>query len=353
VSAARAATADAVDALTAAAAPDQPRADFESLTDADSETTGAPDVASSPRRSRWGVWLLAVILLVALVAATLWTLRPALLAFGVAPPTVARVVAPLDQMRARTMAWVADLAGVAAAPPVGDAPVNAPANAPANASANPPANAPANAAREAVPPVEVPAPPPVAAANPPTLAPSDDAVGRQMAAALARLADDGDGDPAAEAWAAQTLREAAIEGLAEAQYALAVLYQRGRGVSQDPVRALLWYHSAAEQGHAPAQYNLGVFHLEAQGVPRNYAEARRWFTRAADQRLWQAEFNLGVLRERGVLGAPDLTAAEAHYRQAEALGGAPARARLAALAAGETAAPVFLSTLDLGWATRD
>ncbi|MEC8282403.1 MAG: hypothetical protein VX021_10685, partial [Pseudomonadota bacterium] len=260
VSAARAATADAVDALTAAAeraagppatsddddaenpaaAPDQPRADFESLTDADSETTGAPDVASSPRRSRWGVWLLAVILLVALVAATLWTLRPALLAFGVAPPTVARVVAPLDQMRARTMAWVADLAGVAAAPPVGDAPVNAPANAPAhahanapaNAPANPPANAPANAppsdsavvaappataAREAVPPVEVPAPPPVADANPPTLAPSDGAAGRQMAAALARLADDGDGDPAAEAWAAQTLREAAIEGLAEAQ----------------------------------------------------------------------------------------------------------------------------------------
>ncbi|MED5365450.1 MAG: tetratricopeptide repeat protein, partial [Pseudomonadota bacterium] len=212
---------------------------------------------------------------------------------------------------------------------------------------------PATAAREAVPLVEVPAPPPVADANPPTLAPSDGAAGRQMAAALARLADDGDGDPAAEAWAAQTLREAAIEGLAEAQYALAVLYQRGRGVSQDPVRALLWYHSAAEQGHAPAQYNLGVFHLEAQGVPRNYAEARRWFTRAADQRLWQAEFNLGVLRERGVLGAPDLTAAEAHYRQAEALGGAPARARLAALAAGETAAPAFLSTLDLGWATRD
>ena len=201
---------------------------------------------------------------------------------------------------------------------------------------------PATAAREAGrAPVEVPAPPPVADANPPTLAPSDDVAGRQMAAALARLADNGDGDPAAEAWAAQTLREAAIEGLAEAQYALAVLYQRGRGVSEDPVRALLWYHSAAEQGHAPAQFNLGVFHLEARGVPRNYAEARRWFTRATDQRLWQAEFNLGVLRERGVFSAPDLTAAEAHYRQAAALGGARARARLAALAAGETAKPAF------------
>ncbi|MEC9166757.1 MAG: hypothetical protein VX596_06630, partial [Pseudomonadota bacterium] len=239
VSAARAATADAVDALTAAAeraagppatsddddaenpaaAPGQPRADYESLTDTDSETTGAPDVASSPRRSRWGVWLLAVILLITLFAATLWTLRPALLAFGVAPPTVAWVVAPLDQMRVRAMAWVADLAGVAAAPPVGDAPVNAPANAPANAPLSDSAVVaapPATAAREAVPPVEVPAPPPVADANPPTLAPSDDAAGRQMAAALARLADDGDGDPAAEAWAAQTLREAAIEGLAEA-----------------------------------------------------------------------------------------------------------------------------------------
>ena len=380
LSAARAAAADAVDALTAAAeraagppvisddddaenpaaAPDQPRADFESYTDAKSDTTGAPDVASPPRRSRWGVWLLAVILLVALVAATLWTLRPALLAFGVAPTTVSSVVAPLDQMRARTMARLAILVDLAAPPPGGDASANAPANAPANPPANAPSSdsavvapPPATAAREAVPPVEVPPPPPVADAKPPTLAPSDDAAGRQMAAALTRLGNDGDGDPAADALAAQTMREAAIEGLAEAQYALAVLYQRGRGVSQDPVRALLWYHSAAEQGHAPAQYNLGIFHLEARGVPRNYAEARRWFTRAADQRLWQAEFNLAVLRERGVLGAPDLAGAEAHYRQAAALGGALARARLAALAAAETAAPVFLSTLDLGWATRD
>ena len=173
-----------------------------------------------------------------------------------------------------------------------------------------------------------------------------------MAAALAGLAGDRADDPAAAAWAAQTLREAAIEGVAEAQYALAVLYENGRGVSQDPVRALLWYHSAAEQGHAPAQYNLGVFHLEARGVPRNYAEALRWFTRAADQRLWQAAFNLGVLRERGVLGAPDPAAARAHYRQAAALEGAPAAARLAALAAGDAAAPAFLSTLGLAWATR-
>ena len=91
VSAARASTADAVNALTVAAeraaglassfededaenpaaAPDQPRADLESLTDADSETSGAPDVASPPRRSRWGVWLLAVILVI-----TPWLRRP-------------------------------------------------------------------------------------------------------------------------------------------------------------------------------------------------------------------------------------------------------------------------------------
>ena len=145
ISVARVATADAVDALAVAAqrvegppatsddddaenpdaAPDQPRADFESFTDAESDTTSAPDVASPPRPSRWGVWLLAVILLVTLVAATLWTLRPALLAFGVAPTTVASVIAPLDQMRARTMAWLAGLADLAAPPPVGDAPANA------------------------------------------------------------------------------------------------------------------------------------------------------------------------------------------------------------------------------------
>ena len=79
---------------------------------------------------------------------------------------------------------------------------------------------------------EVPPPPPVADAGRPTLAPAGDTSGRQLAAALARLTDDREVDAAAEAWAAQTLREAAIEGLAEAQFALAVLYENGRGVSR-------------------------------------------------------------------------------------------------------------------------
>jgi TPR repeat protein len=53
-----------------------------------------------------------------------------------------------------------------------------------------------------------------------------------------------------------------------AQYNLGVLYDKGRGVSQDYAEAARWYRLAADQEHAWAQYNLGVLYREGHGVPR-------------------------------------------------------------------------------------
>ena len=49
---------------------------------------------------------------------------------------------------------------------------------------------------------------------------------------------------------------AAAEGVAEAQYHLALMFDAGKGVKRNPKEAERWYRAAAEQGHANAQYFL-------------------------------------------------------------------------------------------------
>jgi TPR repeat protein len=66
---------------------------------------------------------------------------------------------------------------------------------------------------------------------------------------------------------------AAKAGDAESQFEMGTMYQYGRGVPQDFVRAVELYCHAAEQGHIGAQSNLGVLYASGQGVPQNYAEA--------------------------------------------------------------------------------
>ena len=52
--------------------------------------------------------------------------------------------------------------------------------------------------------------------------------------------------------------KAAERGHVEAQFHLALMYSRGKGVLCDQASALMWLRRAAEQGHGAAQYHLGV-----------------------------------------------------------------------------------------------
>src|SRR5210317_344499 len=45
----------------------------------------------------------------------------------------------------------------------------------------------------------------------------------------------------------------ANQGVADAQFSLGLLYERGVGTSQDTKQAVNWYTKAAEQGHVEAQ----------------------------------------------------------------------------------------------------
>ena len=69
-----------------------------------------------------------------------------------------------------------------------------------------------------------------------------------------------------------------LEGLAEAQFELGKVYDRGIGGSRDPFEAVRWYRLAAQQGLGRAQYNLGAMHGNGEGVPVDYVKAYVWFS---------------------------------------------------------------------------
>ena len=87
----------------------------------------------------------------------------------------------------------------------------------------------------------------------------------------------------------------AEQGNAVAQYNLGVMYDKGRGVTQDDAQAVEWYRKAANQGYADAQFNLGVMYDNGQGVPQNYARAGFWYKKSAAQGKASAQNNLGVM----------------------------------------------------------
>jgi TPR repeat protein len=94
-------------------------------------------------------------------------------------------------------------------------------------------------------------------------------------------------------------RISAEQGDAQAQFKLATLYHRGKGVSQNYSEALRWYRKAADQGNAMGQYGVGFMYELGQGVPQDYAEALLWYRKAADQGYSKAECGLGSMYYNG------------------------------------------------------
>lgn len=97
----------------------------------------------------------------------------------------------------------------------------------------------------------------------------------------------------------QSVRRAAEQGDATAQYELGLTYASGEGVPQNHEEAARWYQRTAEQGHAAAQSNLGGLNYHGLGVPQNYEEALRWYRLAAEQNEASAHYGLGVMYTYG------------------------------------------------------
>ncbi len=90
----------------------------------------------------------------------------------------------------------------------------------------------------------------------------------------------------------------AVQGDAEAQYNLGVMYAYGRGVAKDYNEALRLYGLAAAQGQALAQVGLGGMYKNGQGVAQDYKEAARLYGLAAAQGHSGAKSNLDLAMQR-------------------------------------------------------
>ena len=75
----------------------------------------------------------------------------------------------------------------------------------------------------------------------------------------------------------QTLQTQAVQGHAEAQYNLCVLYANGRGVPQDKMRAYMWWSLAAANSRGDLQKLAAEFRDHAARImnPAQIAEAQR------------------------------------------------------------------------------
>ena len=82
--------------------------------------------------------------------------------------------------------------------------------------------------------------------------------------------------------------KSALAGDAEAQFKVAVCCGCGYGVSQDYVKAALWYRRATEQNQVMAQFRLGLCYRKGLGVSPNSVEAVRWYCQAAIDGLAEA-----------------------------------------------------------------
>jgi TonB family protein len=140
--------------------------------------------------------------------------------------------------------------------------------------------------------------------------------------ALAQGYFNGNGVPQDYVQAAHWFRQAADQGLAEAQSNLGDLYRMGdKGVAQDFVESFKWYRKAAEQGHALSQSNVGAFYERGIGVGADGVEAVKWYTRAAEQGFPLAQYNLGLVYADGKSVAADAVEAHKWLNLAAARGG--------------------------------
>ncbi|HRD75760.1 MAG TPA: tetratricopeptide repeat protein, partial [Hyphomicrobiaceae bacterium] len=114
---------------------------------------------------------------------------------------------------------------------------------------------------------------------------------------------DGTGVPQDHVQAAEWLQRAASQGFAAAQYRLATAFERGLGVAADPARARAWYLRAAQSGNVKAMHNLAVLSANREGAAPDYVAAIQWFNEAAERGLADSQFNLAILIESG-LGVP-------------------------------------------------
>jgi TPR repeat protein len=162
--------------------------------------------------------------------------------------------------------------------------------------------------------------------------------------ALAAMYDEGTAIPRDADAAFSWLKRAAQQGHVEAQYLVGKSLDAGNGVLKDEVEGLAWRRKSAEGGYGPAQTELGYQYAYGFGVQRNDTEAAKWFTMAAEQNNHFAQNFLGEAYTLGKGVARSDRAAQGWFMAAAAQGNMAAQFNLGLLYL-NTAAQTKLDTL--------
>src|SRR5215211_6162708 len=97
-----------------------------------------------------------------------------------------------------------------------------------------------------------------------------------------------------------SLKQKAETGDAEAQFAVALMYDLGVDVPKNYAESGKWYLKAANQGLAEAEFKLGVRYFEfGKKAKENYISAFGWFYKAANQGIMEAQLNVGLMYQLG------------------------------------------------------
>jgi len=95
------------------------------------------------------------------------------------------------------------------------------------------------------------------------------------------------------------LHGAAINGSAEAQFQLGLIFEYGRGVNQDDSVATSWYEKSAAQGFTDAQYRLAVLSDNGWGKAPNKEVAFKHYKNAAENGHELAQHDLAIMYFKG------------------------------------------------------
>ena len=87
----------------------------------------------------------------------------------------------------------------------------------------------------------------------------------------------------------------AQQGHAEAQFFLALMYDRGNGIAQNPEEAVRWYTRSALGGWSDSMFNLGQKYYKGQTVPADLAKAADLFFLVATTGDPDGQWAFGVL----------------------------------------------------------
>ena len=136
----------------------------------------------------------------------------------------------------------------------------------------------------------------------------------------------GDYETALKEW-----RPLAEKKNALAQYQIGLLYQHGKGVSKNLVKAATWYRLAAEQNLGSAQSSLGKFYLSGRGVKRDFKKALYWSKRGAFQGEAAAQTRLAFILRYGKGTKRNIPESLIWYKKAAEQGYVPAQDSLATI----------------------